>query len=81
MKSNMSRLSKMKHADIHIQSDTTDFRYDPKLHLRLELVPQDLYAKHTFRCVNRIFQLAMDYLGPTRYQPLIRQFPNAADIW
>jgi hypothetical protein len=50
--------------------------YDPKLHLRLELLPQDVYARHASGVVNRILKIAMNYLGPVRYEPLLREFPN-----
>jgi hypothetical protein len=66
--------------DIHTYH-TEPLNYDPKLHLRLELVPQDVYARHCSKWVNRIFQVAMNYLGPVRYEPLLRKFPNYAELF
>ena len=57
---------------------STPLNYDPKLHLRCDLVPLDLYVKHTARLVNPIFRRAAKFLEPTRHDPVLRQFPNAA---
>ncbi len=54
--------------------------YDPKLHLRLSLVPRDLYARHLSPILNPALQLAMKWLGPTRYEPILKQFPNAHEL-
>lgn len=54
--------------------------YDPKLHLKLKLVPQDLYARMTALWLNRPLQLVMSYLEPVRYEPLLRQFANAHEL-
>ena len=55
--------------------------YDPKLHLRLELIPQDVYAFCRFRWINWLLGVAMNYLGPVRYEPLLRGFPNYAELF
>jgi hypothetical protein len=55
--------------------------YDPKLHLRLELLAQDVYARHPSKILNPILQIAMEYLGPVRYEPLLQKFPNYADLF
>ena len=55
--------------------------YDPKLHLRLDLLPQDVYARHRSKWVNRALGMAMKYLGPVRYQPILRQFPNYSELF
>ncbi|MFL6515500.1 MAG: GNAT family N-acetyltransferase [Chthoniobacterales bacterium] len=57
---------------------STPLNYDPKLHLKCDLVPLDLYVRHTGRLVNPIFGRAAKYLEPTRHDPVLRQFPNAA---
>jgi predicted N-acyltransferase len=54
--------------------------YEPKLHLRCELVPLDLYVMHTSALLNPIFRRAIKYLGPTRYDPVLRRFPNADQL-
>ena len=54
--------------------------YDPKLHLGCELVPLDLYVRHTARLLNPIFRRAVKYLEPTRHDPVLRRFPNAAEL-
>ena len=59
---------------------TGPLNYDPKLHLRMELAPQDLYARHSSRLINPIFKLAMAWLQPARHDPVLRQFANAGDM-
>lgn len=59
---------------------TGPLNYDPKLHLRLRLVPLDLYARHTSRWLNPFFQFALHYLQPARHDPLIRRFENADEL-
>jgi hypothetical protein len=54
--------------------------YEPKLHLRCELVPLDLYVMHTSALLNPIFRRAIKYLGPTRHDPVLRRFPNADQL-
>jgi predicted N-acyltransferase len=56
---------------------STPLNYDPKLHLKCDLVPLDLYVRHTGRLVNPIFGRAAKYLEPTRHDPVLRRFPNA----
>lgn len=59
---------------------TGPLNYDPKLHLKLDLAPQDLYARHTSRWINPIFKIAIAYLEPTRHDPVIRRFANAHEL-
>jgi Uncharacterized protein conserved in bacteria len=54
--------------------------YEPKLHLDCELVPLDLYVRHISALLNPIFRRAIKYLGPTRHDPVLRQFPNADQL-
>jgi len=54
--------------------------YDPKLHLRHELAPLDLYVRHTRAWLNPIFRLALKFLEPTRHEPILRKFPNAHEL-
>lgn len=51
--------------------------YDPKLHLGCELMPLDLYVRHTAPVLNAIFGRILPYLEPTRHDPVLRRFPNA----
>jgi hypothetical protein len=59
---------------------TAPLNYDPKLHLRLELAPLDLYVCHTSRFINPAFRMAMSFLQPVRHHPILRQFPNAHEL-
>jgi predicted N-acyltransferase len=54
--------------------------YEPKLHLDCELVPLDLYVRHTNVFLNPIFRRVIKYLGPTRHDPVLRRFPNADQL-
>jgi predicted N-acyltransferase len=54
--------------------------YEPKLHLDCELVPLDLYVRHTSALLNPIFRRVIKYLGPTRHDPVLRRFPNANEL-
>jgi predicted N-acyltransferase len=54
--------------------------YGPKLHLRCELVPLDLYVMHASALLNPTFRRIIKYLGPTRHDPVLRRFPNADQL-
>jgi hypothetical protein len=54
--------------------------YDPKLHLKLTLAPQDLYARHNSAFLNPIFKMALKHLEPTRHEAVLRSFPNAGEL-
>jgi predicted N-acyltransferase len=54
--------------------------YEPKLHLDHELVPLDLYVRHTSGLLNPIFRRVIKYLGPTRHDPVLQRFPNANEL-
>ena len=55
--------------------------YDPKYHFRMELEPLDLYVRAPNGLVNAVFKWVLPLLEPTRYDPVIRKFPNANDLW
>ncbi len=59
---------------------TGPLNYHPKLHLRLELAPLDLYVRHVSPFLNPFFGWAMNFLQPARYDPSIRKFPNANEL-
>lgn len=54
--------------------------YDPKLHLRHELAPLDLYVRQTRAWLNPLFRFALKFLEPTRHDPVLRKFPNADEL-
>jgi predicted N-acyltransferase len=54
--------------------------YGPKLHLRCELVPLDLYVMHTSALLNPGFRRMIKYLGPTRHSRFLHRFPNADQL-
>jgi hypothetical protein len=55
--------------------------YDPKYHFRMELEPLDLYVRAPNRLFNAIFKHLLPLLEPTRYDPVIRKFANASELW
>ena len=55
--------------------------YEPKYHLRHDLVPLDLYVRTSWDLVNPLFRFVVPYLEPTRYDPMIRKFANAHELW
>ena len=54
--------------------------YEPKLRLGFKLEPLDLYLWHRNRVTNGILRRAAPWLTPARHEPLLRRFPNAADL-
>ena len=60
---------------------TGPLNYDPKLHLKLSLAPLDLYVRHNWDLINPIFKFVLRYLEPTRHDPVLRQFHNAAELY
>ena len=60
---------------------TGPLNYDPKLHMRLDLDPLDLYARHASDFINPIFKVALKYLQPARHDKYIRQFRNVDEIY
>ncbi len=60
---------------------STPLNYDPKLHLRFDLAPLDLYVRHVSPWLNPFFKRIAPLLEPTRYDKLLRRFGNYADLW
>lgn len=56
------------------------FNYHPKLRLGMDLTPLDLYARHRFAPANLALRLLSPLLAPTRHEPLLAEFPNAAQL-
>ena len=59
---------------------STPLNYDPKLHLRFDLAPLDLYVRHVSPLLNPVFTRVAPLLEPTRYDKLLRRFDNYADL-
>ncbi len=59
---------------------STPLNYDPKLHLRFDLEPLDLYVRHLSRWSNPFFKRIAPLLEPTRHDKLLRRFGNYADL-
>jgi hypothetical protein len=55
--------------------------YEPKYHLRHDLVPLDLYVRTASDWLNPLCCRVIRYLEPTRYDPMIRKFANAHELW
>ena len=55
--------------------------YDPKYHFRMELEPLDLYVRAPNGWLNAVFKRVLPLLEPTRYDPVIRKFANAKELW
>jgi hypothetical protein len=55
--------------------------YDPKYHFRMALEPLDLYVRSPSGWLNPIFKRILPVLEPTRYDPIIRKFANASELW
>jgi hypothetical protein len=59
---------------------STGLCYDPKLHLRQELVPLDLYVRHRSSIGNFIMKYIVRWLDPTRHDKTLAEFPNYAEL-
>lgn len=55
--------------------------YDPKLHLRHQLDPIDLYVRHTSPIANLVLKLVLPLIEPTRGDETLKKFPNYHDLW
>ena len=59
---------------------SSPLNYAPKLHLKLELAPLDLYIRHVSPVINFFFRHLIPILEPTRYDPILPKFPNFPDL-
>jgi predicted N-acyltransferase len=59
---------------------SSPLNYQPKLHLGCTLYPLDLYVRHCNPALNRIFRPFLKLLEPTRHDPVLQRFPNAAEL-
>jgi hypothetical protein len=59
---------------------TAALNYHPKLDLKMHLEPLDLYTRHTNPLLNSAFKRVVRLFGPTRGEPLLKRFPNFAEL-
>jgi len=55
--------------------------YDPKLHLRHQLDPIDLYVRHTSAMVNFALKLVLPLIEPTHCDKTLKKFANYGELW
>lgn len=55
--------------------------YDPKCRLGCELVPLDLYVRHTSPILNPVLRRALRLLEPTRRDKALQGFANYSSLW
>lgn len=60
---------------------STALSYDPKLHLRSELDPLDLYVRHHSPYLNTLLRLILPWLEPARYDKILKRFANYRELW
>jgi hypothetical protein len=60
---------------------SSSLNYDPKLHLRYQLDPIDLYVRHTSTIGNAVFSWILPWLEPTRYDQTLKRFANYDELW
>ncbi|MBA3833542.1 MAG: GNAT family N-acetyltransferase [Chthoniobacterales bacterium] len=56
---------------------TSPFNYDPKMHLRLELEPVDLFVRHRSRFLNFLLRRFAARFSPVRSDPVLRRHYSA----
>ena len=59
---------------------STPLNYDPKLHLGFDLLPLDLHVAPAAPMFAPLLRLALPWIAPTRSEPILRRFPNAAEL-
>lgn len=60
---------------------SSGLNYDPKLHLRHQLDPVDLYVCHVSPVANQILKRVLPWLSPVRHDATLKKFPNYRDMW
>jgi hypothetical protein len=60
---------------------SSGLNYDPKLHLRHQLHPIDLYVRHTSRIHNVALKWLLPFLEPTRHDRTLPKFANYHELW
>ena len=59
---------------------STPLNYEPKRRLGFTLVPLDLHVRTTSSLLQPMLQFAAPWMSPTRAEPVLVQFPNAAEL-
>lgn len=59
---------------------TAGLNYDPKLRLKMQLDPLDLYVRHRSGTLNAILKLMLPWLEPTQNDPHLKRFANYTDL-
>ena len=59
---------------------SSGLNYDPKLHLRCNLVPLDLYVRHVNPLLNVILKPILRLVQPTRTDRTLKKFRNAHEL-
>ncbi|HEX8678898.1 MAG TPA: GNAT family N-acetyltransferase [Chthoniobacterales bacterium] len=59
---------------------SSPLNYEPKLHLGCDLLPLDLYVKHTSPVLNALFSRILPLIEPTRHDPVLHRFRNADEL-
>ena len=60
---------------------SSGLNYDPKLHLRHQLDPVDLYVRHVSPLANVVLRRVLPWLSPVRYDATLKKFPNYREMW
>lgn len=60
---------------------SSGLNYDPKLHLRHQLDPVDLYVKHISPIGNAIMHQLLPWIEPVRQDKTLPKFANYSDLW
>ncbi len=55
--------------------------YDPKLHLKSDLAPLDLYVAHTSKIANFVLKRVLPWMEPTRGDKVLKQFKTYPLLW
>jgi hypothetical protein len=60
---------------------SSGLNYDPKLHLRHQLDPIDLYVRHASPAANAVLRRILPWIEPTRNDPILKMFANYDELW
>lgn len=60
---------------------SSGLNYDPKLHLRHQLDPIDLYVRHVSAAANVVLKRILPWMVPARYDQTLKKFRNYPDLW
>jgi hypothetical protein len=55
------------------------FNYDPKLHLRLQPLPVDIYVRHVSPVLNAVIKKVAPFFAPTKLDPILREHLRRAN--